>query len=220
MCRTGRGVEVINRDTLDTISSVKNTNTTWWEEIIQPEGVMVGCWYNMEEQTVEVSLLDPNSFEKTRSLYKKSVDVLFTHYRIAQYFSLVYIVDSNIVDSNKNQLVVCNLVDNKIQKFPLPEMEFPLPVCILPDSTLLIGDRTEDGKVRRYKVGNTTLSLMWEFPHISVPTGISFDPTSELIHICTREGHLLILSLEGKYSVYYSKSSYFIYNYVVVNNIF
>jgi len=57
---------------------------------------------------------------------------------------------------------------------------------------------TEDSAVRRYKVENTTLTLMWEYPHITGPTGISFDPTSELIYICTYSGPLLILSLEGK----------------------
>jgi len=199
MCWTREGVEVISRHTLDTISSVKHTNTTWWRQIIQPEGVMVGSCYNREEKSVEVSLLDPNSFKKSRSLYKQSVDGP-THNKIAQHLSLVY-----IVDCREKQLVVYNLVDNKIQKFPLPEMKNPIPVCILPDSTLLIGDHTEDGKVRRCKVENTTLTLMWQSAHISRPTGISFDPTSELIHICTREGPLLILSLEGKYSVYYSK---------------
>jgi len=215
MCRTGRGVKVINTDTLNTISLVKDTNTTEWGEIIQPEGVMVGSWYNNKEETAEVSLLDPNSYEKTRFLYKHLVDEPFIYYRIVQHLSLLY-----IVNWRERQLVVCDLVDNKIQKFPLPEMEYPLPVCILPDSTLLIGDYTVDGKVRRYKVENTTLTLMWEFPHILDPSGISFDPTSELIHICTESGCLLILSLEGKYCVCYSKFSYFIYNYVVVNNIF
>jgi len=202
MCQTPEGVEVINRHTLDTISLVRHTNTTWRGEIIQPEGVMVSSCYNQKEKSAEVSLLDPNSFKKSRSLYKQTVDELIA-YRIAQHLSLVY-----IVDWREKQLVVYNLVDNKIQKFPLPEMKFPRPACILPDSTLLIGDRTEDGKVRRYKVENTTLTLIWEFPHISYPTGISFDPTSELIHICTRSGPLLILSLEGKYCVYYSKFSY------------
>jgi len=203
MCRTREGVEVINRHTLDTISSVKNTKTTEWGEIIQPEGVVVGSWYNVKEKTAEVTLLDPNWFEKTRSLYKQSVDEP-TAYCIAQHLSLLC-----IVDWRENQLIVYNLIDNKIQKFPLPGMKYPRSVCILPDSTLLIGDYTEDGKVNRYKVENTTLTLMWEFPHISDPTGISFDPTSQLIHICTREGPLLIFSLEGKYSVYYSKFSYF-----------
>jgi len=198
MCQTRGGVEVISRHTLDTISSVKDTNTTWWE-IIQPEGVIVASWYNREEKSAEVSLLDPISFEKSRSLYKQSVDELAA-YRIAQHLSLVY-----IVDWREKQLVVYNLVDNKIQKFPLPEMKNPDSLCILPDSTLLIGDRTEDGKVSRYKVENTTLTLMWEFLRISRPTGISFDPTSELIHICTWEGPLLILSVEGKYCVYYSE---------------
>jgi len=205
MCGTGEGVEVRNRHTLDSISSVKNTNTTEWGQIIQPEGVVVGSCYNVEEGSAEVSLLDPDSFEKSHSLYKQSVDVPFTPYRIAQHLSLV-----NIVDWREKQLVVYNLVDNKIQKFPIPEMENPTLVCILPDSTLLIGDRTEDGKVQRYKMEkeNTTLTPMWKSPpHISEPTGISFDPTSELIHICTAYGPLLILSLEGKYSVYYSKFS-------------
>jgi len=196
MCGTLKGVEVISRHTLDTISSVKDTNTTEWGEIIQPEGVMVGSCYNRKERKTEVALLDPISFEKSRSLYKQSVDELTT-YRIAQHLSLVY-----VVDRREKQLVVYNLVDNKIQKFPLPEMKFPAPVCILPDSTLLIGDHTEDGKVRRYKVEDTTVTQMWEFLHISEPSGISFDPTYELIHICTYRGPLLILSLEGKYCVY------------------
>jgi len=189
MFRTLGGVEVINRHTLDTISSVKDTNTTEWGEIIQPEGVMVGSWYNVKEKTAEVTLLDPNSLKKTHSLY------ICRHktYRIAQHLSLVY-----IVDRREKQLVVCSLVDNKIQKFPLPGMKDPHSVCILPDSTLLIGDWTIDGKVNRYKVENTTLTKMWEFPHISCPSGISFDPTSQLIHICTWGGPLLILSLEGK----------------------
>jgi len=204
VCETQEGVEVINRDTLDTISLVKHTNTILWGEIIQLEGVVVGSCYNRKEKTAEVALLDPNSLKKTHSLYKQSGDFfttikhmmglpLLTYYRIAQHLSSVY-----IVDRKEKQLVVCNLVDNKLQKFPLPGMENPVPVCILPDSTLLIGDYTEDGKVSRYKVENTTLTLMWEFPDIPRPTGISFDPTSQLIHICTLEGPLLILSLEGK----------------------
>jgi len=220
MCVTQEGVEVINRQTLDTISLVKHTNTTVWGEILQPEGVMVGSWHNKKEKTAEVSLLDPIFFKKTNSLYKQPIGgesgdffrtimreiaapLIFTYYRIAQYLSSVY-----IVDWRRKQLVVCSLVDNKIQKFPLLGMKYPHSVCILPDSTLLIGDRTVDGKVRRYKVENTTLTLVWEFPHISEPTGISFDPTSQLIHICTLEGPLPILSLEGKYCVYYSKFSY------------
>jgi len=192
MCVTQEGVEVRNRHTLDTISSMKDTKTTEWGEIIQPEWEMVGSWYNRKEETAEVSLLDPNSLRKTNSLYKQSVNKP-TYYRIAQHHSLVY-----IVDSEEKQLVICNLVDNKIQKFPLPGMKYPDPVCILPDSTLLLGDRTKHGRARRYKVENTTLTLMWEFPHISDPTGISFAPTSQLIHICTLDGPLLIFSLAGK----------------------
>jgi len=145
-------MDVINKDTLDTISSVKNTNTTKWEEIIQAEGVMVGSWFNKEKKTAEVSLLNPKTFEKSYCLYKRSVD-LPRAFRIAQHLSLVY-----IVDRREKQLVVCNLVDNKIQKFPILGMKYPHSVCILPDSTLLIGDRTEDGKVSRYKVENTTLT--------------------------------------------------------------
>jgi len=234
MCRTLEGVEVRNRHTLDTISSVKDTNITEWEEIIQPEGVMVGSLYNSEEETFEVALLDPDSLKKTNSLYKQSIGKLSslhrigkkikylgdiidlglsdeiyytselaeTQYRIAQHLSLVY-----IVDWDEKQLIVCSLVDNNIQKFPLPGMKNPHSVCILPDSTLLIGDLAMDGKVRRYKVEDTTLTLMWEFRHISDPTGISFDPTSQLIHICTEEGPLLIFSLEGKYCVYYSAAA-------------
>jgi len=193
MCGTREGVEVRNRHTLDTISSVKNTKTTEWGEIIQPEGVMVGSCFNNICGTFDVTLLDPNSFEKTHSLYKLVPYMLFTCCRIAQHFSLVY-----IMDWGEKQLVVYNLVDNKMQKYPLPGMKYPVPVCILPDSTLLIGDLTEDGRVNRYKVENTTLTIMWEFPHISDPAGISFDPTSQLIHICTFSGPLLILSLEGK----------------------
>jgi len=199
-----QSVKIKDRHTLDANSSVKNTNTTEWKDIIQPEGVVVGSCYNKEKRQTEVALLDPNSFEKSRSLYMHTVESQDIYFRIAQHLSSVY-----IVGCGTQQLVVYNLVDNKIQKFPIPEMNNPDPVCILPDSTLLIGDRIEDGKVRRYKVENTTLTLMWEFPHISLPSGISFDPTSELIHICTYSGSLLILSLEGKYCVYYSKFSYF-----------
>jgi len=192
ICRTREGVEGIDRHTLDTISLMKDTDTTWWGQIIQLKGVMVGSCYNKKENTTEVTLFDPNSLKKTHSLYKQSVDEP-TCYRIAQHLSLVC-----IVDRREKQLVVCNLVDNKIQKFPIVGMKIPRPVCFLPDSTLLIGDWNKHSRVRRYKVENTTLTLMWEFLRISEPTGISFDPTSELIHICTRRGPLLILSLEGK----------------------
>jgi len=77
-------------------------------------------------------------------------------------------------------------------------MNSPGPICILPDSTLLIGDYTVDGKVRRYKVENTALTLMWEYPHISYPSGISFDPRYELIYTCTEFESLFIISMEGK----------------------
>jgi len=181
---------------------VKDTNTIEWGEIIQPEGVMVGSWYNKERFIAEVSLLDPNSFETSCTLYQQSVQEPFP-LRITHHLSSVY-----IVDRTEKQLVVCNLVDNKTQKFPIPGMENPQPVCILPDSTLLIGEWTEYGRVIRYKVDNTTLIVMWESPHIVLPSGISFDSTSELIHICAACGPLHILSLEGKYCVHYSKFSY------------
>jgi len=211
-CRTRWGIEVRNADTLDIISTMKNTNTTEWEEIIQPEEVVVASCYNRNERSTEVILLDPNTLEKTKSLFKSDrtwPPTYYDQYRslfhmlchrpsffshgLAQFKSLVY-----ILDRGEKQLVVCNLVDNKIQKFPLPEMNSPVPICILPDSTLLIGDYTEDGKVRRYKVEDTTLTQMWEFPHILYPAGISFDPTSELIYICTANGSLFIISMEGK----------------------
>jgi len=193
MCRKWEGVvEVINRDTLDTISSVKNTKNTRWWEIIQPEGVVIASCYNMEEKSAEITFLNPDSLEKSHSIDKRSVDKL-THYRIAHYLSSVY-----VVDWREKQLRVYNLVDSKMQKLSVPGMKTPLSVCILPDSTILIGDYTEDGEMSRYKVENTTLALIWKFSHISLPTGICFDLTSELIHICTREGPLLILSLEGK----------------------
>jgi len=68
---------------------VKDTNTTKLGQIIQPEEVVVGSWYNREERSTEVSLLDPNFFEKTCSLYNtQSVDALFTAFKIAQHLSL------------------------------------------------------------------------------------------------------------------------------------
>jgi len=189
MCSSSKGIDILDRHTLDIISSVKDTKTARWIKIIQPEGVMVGICYNKKEATYEVALLDPHIFKKTKSLYKQPGHV-FRNCAIAHQFSLVY-----IVDRKEKQLVVCSLVDNKIQKFLIPGVKYPVSVCILSDSTLIIGDLT---KVIRYKVENTTLTLMWEFPLISGPNSIIFDPTSELIHICTSRGPLLILSLEGK----------------------
>lgn len=192
ICATRKDIEVKNRDTLDTTSVVRHTQTTWWGELIQSEEVVVASCYNVEQKSVEVALLDPSTLRKSHSVYKHSADKVI-YYRIAQHLSVVY-----IVDRRENQLVVCNLADNKKKKLPVPGIKFPLPVCVLPDSTLLIGDFTEDGAVSRYRSENTTLTLMWDFGHISKPTGISFDPTSELIHICTALGPLFILSLEGK----------------------
>jgi len=58
------------------------------------------------------------------------------------------------------------VVDNKKHKFSLPGMKKPYTVCILSDSIFLKGDHTVHGAVRRYKVENTTLALMWKYPHI------------------------------------------------------
>jgi len=191
ICGTAEGVVIRDAHTLDTISLVKHTSTERWEEMIQPEGVVVGSFYN--ENSAEVVALDPTTLQMTRSLYKYSVDDLILLGRIAQQNSLVY-----VVESKKKQLVVCSLADNSVLKLQIPGMKNPHPVCILPDSTLLLGDRSKDGGVSRYKMENTTLTLMWEFPHISVATGISFDPTSKLIYICTLLGPLFIISLKGK----------------------
>jgi len=211
-CRTWGGIEVRNADTLDTISTVKDTNTTAHREIIQSEHVVVASCSDRAETSAEIILLDPNTLQKTKSLFKSkiiqphsSVDLnngflrmvlprpTFFSHGLAQSKSLVY-----ILDRRKKQLVVYNLVENKIQKFPLPEMTEPGPLCILPDSTLLIGDYAVDGKVSRYKVEDTTLTLMWEYPRIPYLTGISFDPTSELIYLCTAYESLFIISMEGK----------------------
>jgi len=192
MCRTSDAMKVMNRDPLNIISSVNNTDAELWLQIIQAEGLAVGSCYNKEKKSPEVTLLDPKSLQKSRSIYKTTVDK-FTYYKIAQHLFTVY-----ILNSEEKQLVVCNLVDNEIQELPVPEMKNPRNLCILPDSTILLADKTKDGGVRRYKVENKTLTQMWEFPHISDPTGISFDPTSELIYICTGDGPLFILSLEGK----------------------
>jgi len=155
--------------------------------------VVVASCYNVKEKSTEITLLDPKSLEKSHSLFKKSVDKP-TYYRIAQYLSLVY-----IVDNRQKQLIVCDLVDNKTRRLPVPGMKDPLIVCILPDSTLFIGDFAEGGEVSRYKLENTTLTPVREFARISFPTGISFDSASQLIHICTAYGPLLIFSLEGEY---------------------
>lgn len=192
ICRTPEGIHVLDRDTLNSLRSVMNTDTTDWREIIQPEGVMVASCYNWKEGSAEVAILCPNSLKKLKCLYQQSVGKVTT-YSIAQHLSLIY-----IVDREEKQLVVCNVVDNTIQKLSVPRMKNPQPVCMLPDSTLVIADRAVDGGVSRFKLENTALTQMWVFPHISEPTAISFDPTFELIYICTRDGPLLILSLEGE----------------------
>lgn len=177
---------------METINMVSNTNFTEWGQIIQPEEVMIGSCYNKKDKSAEVTLLDTKYLTKSQSLYKKSVDEL-TYYRVAQHLSLIY-----IVDWRDNQLIVCNLIDNETQKLPVRGMKFPLPVCALPDSTLLIGNWVEDGEVNRYKVESSSLTLLWKFSHIPHPSGISFDSTSELIYICTWQGPLFIISLEGR----------------------
>jgi len=205
-CKTYEGIEVRDADTLNTIKAMKDTKTTKWGEIIQLDSIMVASCCDRIKVSAEIILLDPNTLQKTKSLFKSDIiwpptyydldQVLrppFFSHGLAQFKSLVY-----ILARREKQLVVYNLVDNKIQKFPLPGITNPGPVCILPDSTLLIGDYTENGRVSRYKVENTTLNLMWEFPHISDPTGISFDPRYELIYICTWRGPLFIISIEGK----------------------
>jgi len=195
VCRRKEAVEVINGTTFETICTIDDTTTTIWTEIIQPKGVVVGSCYNIDNNTAEVTLLDQNTFEKSRTLNRHLISIP-TFYRIAQHLSLVY-----ILDYREKRLVVVNLVDDTTQKFEVSEMEDPRPLCILPDSTVLIGDRSLDGAVSRYKVENATLTKLWEFPSIRQPTGISFDSTSELIHICTARGPLLILSLEGKHLI-------------------
>jgi len=192
MCERSNGIRVVNRQTLKTVRSVNDTSTTRWGEIIQPEGVVVANWFNWTEKIAEVIILDSISLKKSRSLYKQLSDEL-TFYRMAQKLSLVY-----VLDREEKQLVICDLVDDQIRKLPVTGTNYPLPICILPDSTLLIGDYTEDGDVRKYKVEKTTLTLLWQFPHIPRPSGISFDPKSELIHVCTFKGPLLILSIDGK----------------------
>jgi len=116
---------------------VNNTDTELWLQIIQAEGVAVGSCYNKEKKSPEVVLLDPKSLQKSRSIYKTTVDK-FTYYKIAQHLSTVY-----ILNSEEKQLVVCNLVDNEIQELPVPEMNNPRNLCILPDSTILLADKTQ-----------------------------------------------------------------------------
>jgi len=169
MCQRSYGMEIVNRQTLDTISSLKDTSTARWGEISQNNGVVVANWFNWTENLAEVTLLDPISLETSRSVYKQSTDEL-TFYRVAQQLSFVY-----VLDREDKQLVICDLVDDQIRKLPVTGTNYPLPICVLPDSTLLIGDYTEDGDVRKYKVEKTTLTLLWQFPHIPRPSGISFD---------------------------------------------
>jgi len=72
-CRTRGGIEVKNADTLNTIKTVKDTNTTEWREIIQPEWVVVASCYNRNEGSTEVILLDSNTLQRTKSLYKSNI---------------------------------------------------------------------------------------------------------------------------------------------------
>lgn len=137
MCRTSDAMKVMNRDPLNIISSVNNTDAELWLQIIQAEGVAVGSCYNKEKKSPEVVLLDPKSLQKSRSIYKTTVDK-FTYYKIAQHLSTVY-----ILNSEEKQLVACNLVDNEIQELPVPEMNNPRNLCILPDSTILLADKTQ-----------------------------------------------------------------------------
>lgn len=192
MCEAPDGIQVRNADTLNTTRTVSDTNTTVWCEIIQPKDVMVASCFNEKEKLAEVVLLDPNTLQKTHSLYKSLVNT-FTAYRIAQFQTIVY-----TLDVRKKLLIVCTLLGNAVEKFPIPEIMDPQSLCILPDSNILIGDCTENGKVIRYKLDNSTLVKIWEFPGISQPTGMSYDLNSELIYICTERGPLFILSLEGK----------------------
>jgi len=80
-------------------------------------------------------------------------------------------------------------------------MENPDTVCVLPDSTILIGDAAENGRVSRYKVTNSDLIELWKSPQIPDPTGISYDERSEVIYICTLKGPLFLLSLDGTQSI-------------------
>lgn len=196
MCRTIKGIiSVANTDTLNAFAVVKHTNTTCWKQMIQPGREVIASCYNWKDKSAEVILLDPNTLQKARSLYKRPAKA-HTAYRIAQLHGVVY-----IVDYREKQLVVYLLSEDVVQRLSITDMKDPRPICVLPDSTILIGDHTTNGRVSRYKVENTTLIELWKFPHISDPTGISFDPTSELIYICTSEGVLFIISLHGEYVI-------------------
>lgn len=46
-----------------------------------------------------------------------------------------------MIDTEENQLIVSSLLQDKLSKFPILQMENPDTVCILPNSTILIGDR-------------------------------------------------------------------------------
>lgn len=109
MCETFKGIEVKNKEGLNTIRTLKDTKTATWGEIIQPKDVMVASCYKQKEKVIEVVLLDPSTLQKSRSLYSRPVKS-FVVYRIAQHGSLVY-----IVDNTAKQLVVCSLVDGKIK---------------------------------------------------------------------------------------------------------
>jgi len=170
----------------------KRYSTVLWGEIIQPEDITIGSYYNRKEKSAGIVILDPKAWQETRLLYKSSVEISLS-YKIAQFQDSVYITDwANV------QLIVCSLVDGKIRKFPLPGMEDPRPVCVLPDCTVLIADRVADGKVRKYKIEDSTLIKLWTLSHIPKPTGISYEPASKLIYICTEKGPLITVSTEGK----------------------
>jgi len=72
-CRTPWSVEVRNADTLDIISTVKNTFATEWGEIIQPEEVVVASCCNRNDGSAEFILLDPNTLQMTKSLYRTDI---------------------------------------------------------------------------------------------------------------------------------------------------
>jgi len=192
MCRTADGVEVKNSDILYTIRTVRDTNSIVWGEVIQSENAMVGSCYNKREKVAKVFLLDSTSLQKTQTLYKHPVDKL-TYCRIAQLNSAVY-----ILNWREGQLVIRSLLNGNVKKLPIPGMETPGSLCVLPDATLLIGESTADGRVSRYKIENSTLTQLWNYPHIPRPTGISYDPISGLIYICTLKEPLFILSIDGK----------------------
>jgi len=86
-----------------------NTSAVEWCEIVQPTDVVVGTCYNLIKKLFKIVLLDAKTLQKTQTVYRYSIDRI-RYFRIAQQSSVVY-----MIDTEENQLIVCSLLDDKLQ---------------------------------------------------------------------------------------------------------